>query len=207
MRGYYLLLKSHSFPVIFGWILTFFSSLGQTFLISLFVPFLLIELQLSKGLFGVYYALATLIASGLLLKFGPNMDRKAVRPQVNSTIWLLALSSGLLAATVHPGMLFLSLVGLRYGGHCMMSHISQTVVSRYFDENRGKALSFTSLGYSMGDMVFPLLMGGIHGHGELAYCVHRRCTLAIGHVAGSWSYGFRVPESFRHTEFNADSHS
>ena len=159
MRAYYLFLKDNFNPVAFGWLLTFFSSFGQTFLISLFVPFILTQFKLSPSEFGSYYAAATLVASFFLLQFGHLIDYSPLRPFTMRTILLLVSACLLLAFAVHPAMVFLALIGLRLGGQGLMSHISLTVMSRHFTADRGKALSLSSLGFSMGEMIFPLVIG------------------------------------------------
>jgi len=141
--------------------LTFFSSFGQTFLISLFVPFILFDLAISKTQFGSYYAIATVLASIALLRVGHVIDDHPVRPFTQKAIILLMGSTFMLAIVWAPWVLFLSLIGLRLGGQGLMSHISMTVMSRQFDKDRGKALSISSLGFSMGEMIFPLLMGAL----------------------------------------------
>ncbi len=159
MRTYFSFLKSSFRPVYFGWLLTFFSSFGQTFLISIFVPSILSDFGFTKSLFGTYYSLATLVASIILLKVGDVIDHKPIRPFTIKTILLLSASCFLLAASVHPSMIFLALAGLRLGGQSLMPHISSSVISRHFDRDRGKALSFSSLGFSSGEIVFPVIMG------------------------------------------------
>lgn len=159
LNTYLHFLKQNFEPVLFGWMLTFFSSFGQTFLISLFVPFILIDLSLSKTEFGSYYAIATILASLLLLRFGHVIDDRPVRPFTNKVIILLLVSTLLLAIIWHPYALFISLIGLRLGGQGLMSHISMSVMSRHFNKDRGKALSISTLGFSIGEMIFPLLFG------------------------------------------------
>lgn len=139
--------------------LTLFSSFGQTFLISLYVPFILIELSVSKTEFGSYYAIATVLASIILLRVGHIIDERPIRPFTVKSIALLAGSTFLLSVVWSPLVLFIALIGLRLGGQGLMTHISMTVMSRQFDKDRGKALSISSLGFSMGEMIFPLLMG------------------------------------------------
>lgn len=43
-------------------------------------------------------------------------------------------------------------------GQGLLSHISMTIISKYFDKNRGKALSISSLGYSFGEAIFPVII-------------------------------------------------
>jgi len=161
MSAYFSFLKQNFRAVFFGWILTFFSSFGQTFLISLYVPFLLADLEMSKGVFGGYYAAATIIASGLLLRFGHLVDEQRIKSLTSRVIILLAIACVLLAVAWHPVVLFFAMIGLRLGGQGLMTHISLSVMSRRFDADRGKALSISSLGYSMSEMVLPVVFGGI----------------------------------------------
>lgn len=159
MRLYYRFLQENLGPVSFGFLLTFFSSFGQTFYISLFVPFILEQFHLSKSVFGGYYAVATIIASFFLLNYGHKVDNQPLRPLTVKIILLLFASSILLGLSFHPAMVFVALVGLRLGGQGFMSHISLSVMSRYFSADRGKALSISAMGYPLGEMAFPLIVG------------------------------------------------
>lgn len=161
MHAYLSFLKQNVRHVLFGWILTFYSSFGQTFLISLYVPFLLADLNMSKGVFGSYYAVATIAASLFLLRLGHLVDEQPIRRLTSWVIVLLMVSCALLAGAIHPWVLFIALIGLRLGGQGLMTHISLSVMSRHFDADRGKALSLSSLGYSMSEMVLPVIFGGI----------------------------------------------
>lgn len=135
------------------------------------MPFILAELTVSKTEFGSYYAIATVLASVLLLRVGHVIDDNPVRPFTHKTILLLGISTILLSVVWSPWVLFIALIGLRLGGQGLMTHISMTVMSRQFDKNRGKALSISSLGFSMGEMIFPLLMGVLIGYLGWRYTV------------------------------------
>lgn len=171
MNDYLSFFNNNFRQLTFGWLLTLFSSFGQTFLISLYVPFILAELTLSKTEFGSYYAIATVIASLLLLRVGHVIDDQPVRPFTQKTILLLGISTVLLSVVWSPWILFIALIGLRLAGQGLMTHISMTVMSRQFDKDRGKALSISSLGFSMGEMIFPLLMGIFVGYIGWRYTV------------------------------------
>ncbi len=158
MKSYYIFFKNHWGGVSFGWLLTFFSSFGQTFLISLYVPDILREFSLSNGLFGGYYAIGTVAASFFMLATGHYMDYKPVKQVSMLTVAGLAVSCLLLGASPHPFLLLFALTGLRLAGQGMMSHISLTVMSRHYGKDRGKALSLASLGHSVGEAVLPALI-------------------------------------------------
>jgi len=184
LRSYLDFLKRNFEPVFFGFLLTFFSSFGQTFLISLFVPFILADLAFSNSVFGGYYAMATIISSLIMLRVGHVIDDRPVRPFTIKTTILLTTACVLLALAWHPAVLFVALVGLRLGGQGLLSHISLSTMSRYFSKDRGKALSISSLGYSVGEMIFPILIAAIIGAfgwraGAMATAVMALLLLAI----------------------------
>lgn len=145
----------------FGWLLTFLSSFGQTFLISLYVPEIIREFSLSEGTFGAIYAACTVTASVIMLSVGHTVDHKPAKKVTAYTVLSLGISCILLGFSYHIAFLFLALIGLRLCGQGLLSHISMTIISKYFTHNRGKALSISSLGYSMGEAIFPIMISTI----------------------------------------------
>lgn len=158
MTAYILFLRTYPGHIGFGFLLTFFSSLGQTFLLSLYVPHILAEMGITNSLFGTMYAASTITASLLLMTFGGGIDHKPLDIYLYKAVGLLAVATIALGLLQHPLLLPIALLGLRFAGQGLLSHISGTVMGRYFDEDRGKALSLSSLGYSVGEMAFPLLI-------------------------------------------------
>ena len=158
MIDYYRFLKNNFRKVSFGWLLTFLSSFGQTFLISLYVPEIVASFKISVGTFGAIFAICTIVASFIMLTVGHMVDHKSIKKVTFLTIIGLAFSSILLGFSYHIVFLFIALIGLRLTGQGLLSHISMTIISKYYDENRGKALSITSLGYPMGEAFFPLII-------------------------------------------------
>lgn len=156
MTDLFFFLKSNFKKVSFGWLLTFLSSFGQTFLISLYVPEIVRDFKITEGTFGAIYAVCTVISSIFMLTIGHSVDHKPVKTVTAFTVLSLAVSSILLGFSYHIAFLFVAITGLRLTGQGLLSHISMTVISKYFHENRGKALSISSLGYSIGEAVFPL---------------------------------------------------
>lgn len=159
----YKFLKSNFSKVSFGWLLTFLSSFGQTFLISLYVPEIVRDFEISEGTFGAIYAGCTVVSSIIMLTVGHTVDHKPVKKVTTYTIFSLAAASILLGFSYHIAILFIALIGLRLCGQGLLSHISMTIISKYYNENRGKALSISSLGYSMGEAFFPLLIAALIG--------------------------------------------
>ncbi len=150
--------------ISFGFILTFFSSFGQTFLLSLYVPKIINDFQLTNSFFGGLYAIATVGSSFILAYVGKLIDHTDLRKYTLYSAVLLLLSSLMLAFSANIFMIFLGLLGLRFAGQGLLSHISSTSISKFFDKTRGKALSITSLGYSTGEGFFPILMSFVIGY-------------------------------------------
>lgn len=159
MKNLYLFIKRNYKQVSFGGSLTFLSGFGQTFLISLYVPAIVEAFNISEGTFGSIYAIATVTSSVILLSLGHAIDHKPVKRVTLLTLLGLAASAFLLGNShYHILLLGLALVGLRLTGQGLLSHISQTVMARYYALDRGKALSVSSLGFSIGEAFFPIII-------------------------------------------------
>ena len=67
-------LKSNIKIIIFGFVFTFFSCIGQSFFIGLFNSNIREELNISHGQFGTIYGVATLCSSITLIWLGKKID-------------------------------------------------------------------------------------------------------------------------------------
>lgn len=145
----------------FGLSFTFFSSFGQTFLISLFVPYFLQGFQLSNAAFGSLYSLATLSSAAILPYLGKWIDHLPLKQYSLYVAVGLLTASITLALTWHVALLFVGLLLLRLSGQGLSSHTSQTAMARYFKSERGKALSISNLGYPIGEGILPLIVAAL----------------------------------------------
>jgi len=142
--------------IIFGFIFTFFSSFGQSFFIGLFNASVRSDLNISHGQFGSIYALATLLSSLTLIWLGKKIDDLKLINYSYFVIFLLFFSSIFFSFISNIGLLLLGIFLLRLSGQGLMSHTATTSISRYFDLNRGKALSVTWLGLSAAEFIMPI---------------------------------------------------
>jgi len=74
IRANITFVKSQWRFLLFGLLLAFFSSPGQTFFISLFSAQIRSELQLSHGDFGMIYAAGTLVSAAVIIFLGRLVD-------------------------------------------------------------------------------------------------------------------------------------
>jgi len=155
MKGYNQLLKKNPSYVGYGALHYFFSSFGQTYLISLFVPEFISSLGINNTRFALIYSAATLTAALFLPYLGMLIDKIKIRYVSVANGILLALFCWVVSHTHNPVILFLGILGLRLGGQGMMVIIGSTAITRYFSENRGKALSLSALGLPIGETILP----------------------------------------------------
>ncbi len=152
------IVKSNFKIIIFGFVFTFFSSIGQSFFVGLFNTNIRDELNISHGEFGSIYGIATLCSSIVLIWLGKKIDDvKLLNYSLLVTIFLFI--SALFFSFVEN--LFFLLIGiffLRLSGQGLMAHTASTAISRYFERRRGKALSYIWLGMSLGEFLLPVLV-------------------------------------------------
>ncbi|WP_069130830.1 MFS transporter [Rhodohalobacter halophilus] len=137
---------------------TFFSSFGQTFLLSLFVPYFLTTFELSNASFGTLYSLATLTGAIALPYLGQYIDRIPLRNYSMYVAGGLFLAAVMMAISWHVAILFIALIFLRLAGQGLSGHTAQATMARIYDKNRGKALSISAIGYPIGEAILPSLI-------------------------------------------------
>ena len=145
--------------LVFGFLIVFFASYGQTFFISLFNEQIREHYHLTDGEFGLVYAIATTLSSLILVSFGKLIDFIDLR--LYSFVVSLGLSLacfGMFIFYENVVFLFLIIFALRFFGQGGMSHAGETTMARYFGKDRGKAISISTLGGMTGFMLLPLIV-------------------------------------------------
>ena len=141
-----------------GLFLIFSSSVGQTFFISLFSGEIRNAFNLSHGMFGILYSVATLTSATLFFWLGKLTDQFNLTVLGLITLGILSGFSFLLSSAETLLILFLSLLGLRLFGQSMISHIAVTAMARWFSKKRGRALSIALMGHPIGEALLPSLI-------------------------------------------------
>lgn len=141
--------------VSFGFFLALFSSFGQTFYVALFNGVLRTELGMSISDLGNIYGLATFGGALLLMAMGRLIDVWDLRVFTAFSCVLLAAACLMFANATGPVSLLIAVLGLRLAGQGLMSHTGLTSMSRYFESERGLAVSIASIGFAAGVGLFP----------------------------------------------------
>ena len=141
-----------------GILLTFLSSFGQTYFISIFSGEIRNTFDLSHGDWGLIYGFGTFASAIVMIWAGGLTDIMRVRKL--GPIVLCALSASCLFMAFNPLVALLPVVifCLRLTGQGMSTHIAAVAMSRWFVSNRGKALSISNLGFSFGEALIPLFL-------------------------------------------------
>jgi len=145
--------------LVYGFLIVFFASYGQTFFISIFNFEIRSHYNLSDGEFGLVYAIATILSSFLLISFAKLID------YIDLRIYSFIISIGMFFACFtmfffinNILFLLLTIFTLRFFGQGAMTHAGETSMARYFGKNRGKAISVSTLGGMTGVMLLPMLI-------------------------------------------------
>ncbi|WP_373028377.1 MFS transporter [Sulfitobacter sp.] len=140
-----------------GFLLTFTSSYGQTYFISLFAGEIKGEFGLSDGQWGGIYTVGTTLSAITMVWAGVLTDRFRVR---RLSFWvMIALATACLAMATVPNWIALIFViyALRLTGQGMMSQLGSVAMVRWFEATRGKALSLSSMGFAAGQAILPVV--------------------------------------------------
>lgn len=140
-----------------GALLTFLSSFGQTFFISVFAGQIRTDFGLSLGQWGLIYTLGTGASAVVMVWAGALTDR--FRARALAVVVLITLALACVAMSLAASVVVLTFVIflLRFSGQGMTSHIAVVAMSRWFVATRGRALSIATMGFALGEAFLPLI--------------------------------------------------
>lgn len=140
-----------------GFLLSLFSSFGQTFFIGLSGTAFQARFDLSGGEFGLIYMAATLASAATLPWVGKSIDVMCGAKLAAIVVPGLACACLLAAWSPHVAGFVIALYLLRLLGQGMMTHIAQTETARAFVASRGRAMSLVVPGHQAGEAILPTL--------------------------------------------------
>lgn len=141
-----------------GVLLTFFSSVGQTFFIASFAGAIRSDFGLSHGGFGLIYMIATLGSAVSLVFIGRILDSISVFKVAAVLIIMLSGATFLMASAKTVPTLLLTIYLLRLLGQGMMTHTAMVAMGKWFVAERGRAVSVTTTGHQLGEGILPITL-------------------------------------------------
>ena len=142
----------------FGFLIAFSSGFGQTFFISLFSNDFRATFKLSNTEFGSIYSIATVLSAITIIWAGKLIDTVNLKKYPLTIVFGMAMTCLMASLVFNIFFLFLTIYFLRLFGQGLMGHTSRTTMARYFNTNRGKALAISAFGFSIGEMVYPIVI-------------------------------------------------
>jgi len=181
-----------------GFLLTYFSSFGQTFFVSASIAEWQAAFDLSHGEFGRLYMFATLASAMCLPFLGRLVD---VVPEHRSILLVIpVLASATLLAAYAPSVtvLAIAIFLLRLFGQGMMTHIALTATGRWFALQRGRAVSLVVLGHQGGEATLLLAFTSLAaGYGfQAGWVAGAAALMLVGLPFAYWA--FSRPRTARH---------
>ncbi len=140
-----------------GGLISLGSSFGQTFFISLYAGVIMAEFGLSDGEWGGIYSIGTTASALVMLYGGILSDRFRARTLASAVLALLACACLFMSAIPGAWALPFAIFALRFTGQGMLSHIAVVAIARWFARARGKALAISTLGFSLGEALLPII--------------------------------------------------
>ena len=173
-----------------GFVLTFFSSFGQTYFISASIAEWQATFDLSHGQIGRIYMFATLGSAMCLPFLGRLVDVIPAHRMLVLVIPVLAAAALMAGYASSVLMLITAIFLLRLFGQGMMTHMALTATGRWFSAERGRAVSLVVLGHQGGEATLPLAFSIIAiGYGyQAGWIAGAAALLIVGLPFSYWAY-------------------
>ncbi len=155
--GYLRFLIDNRLFLLAGFLLTFTSSFGQTYFISLFAGEIKGAFDLTDGQWGGIYTIGTTLSAVTMVWTGVLTDRFRVRHLSLGVMVLLAAACVAMALVPNGFLLIFVIYALRLMGQGMMSQLGAVAMSRWFVAARGRAISLSSMGFAVGQALLPII--------------------------------------------------
>lgn len=159
--GFLHFIRSNARWLSAGGVLSLSSSFGQTFFISIFAGEIMAAFDLTDGEWGGAYSLGTTASALLMMWAGTLSDRFRAKTLGTAVLVMLAAACLFMATNQVVWLLPVAVFALRFTGQGMLSHISSVAIARWFSAARGKALAISTLGFSFGEALLPLIFVGL----------------------------------------------
>lgn len=163
MRNYVQFVTRHWAMLGFGLITVFWGNFGQSFFVSWYGTAIQNSLNLSATAYGSSYSLATFIAGISISFIGGLIDRWPLRRFTVAVALGLLVATCILSISNNIVVLTIGFFFLRLFGQGLLPHTGHTTMARFFNRNRGKAISIAICGVPLGEITLPLVAVALIG--------------------------------------------
>lgn len=184
------------------------TSPGQSFVITIFRPFVQDEMGISRTQATGAYAFGTALAALMMTFFGMAMDRFGLRKTMTAVILLLATACVLMANVRGLVTLFLAFLFLRMLGQGALGMLSGNVLAMWFHRRLGTTTGIMATGMAGAIAFVPglctLLIDGLGWRG--AYLALGALVLAIMGPLMLWVHRDRPEQVGQRVDGDAEPH-
>lgn len=153
-------------PFFYGWVIMAVGTLGmimtspgQTYTESIFIGYLIEDLNLSRSMISSLYAFGTMVGGFSLPLWGKQIDRKGTRWMISIVSVLFGLSLVYMGFVRNALMVGLGFVLIRMLGQGSLGLVSQTAINHWWVQKRGMIMGISGLAMSLIGMgTFPNLV-------------------------------------------------
>ncbi|MDC0116139.1 MFS transporter [Octadecabacter sp.] len=156
--GYLTFIRQNAPFLATGALLSFLSSFGQTYFISIFGGEIRSAYGLTNGDWGIIYMIGTAASAAVMVFAGGLADQFRVRQLGITVVLLLGVSCLLMSWNPIAALLPLVVFFLRVFGQGMTVHVATVAMSRWFIATRGRALAVAAMGFMVAEATLPLTM-------------------------------------------------
>jgi sugar phosphate permease len=159
----------HKVPFFYGWVIMAVGTLGlimtspgQTYTESIFIEYLIEDLNLSRSLISSLYSFGTLVGGFSLPLWGKQIDRKGPRLMITLVSILFGFSLIYMGFVQTSWMIGIGFILIRMLGQGSLGLISQTAINQWWSRKRGMIMGISGLLMSLIGMgTFPNLVHGL----------------------------------------------
>jgi sugar phosphate permease len=156
----------HKWPFFYGWVIMVVGTLGmimtspgQTYTESIFIEFLIEEIQISRSLISSLYSFGTLVGGFSLPLIGKQIDRHGTRKTMTLVAILFGLACIYMGFVQNAWMIGLGFIMVRTLGQGSLGLISQTAINQWWVQKRGVIMGISGLVMALLGMgAFPSLV-------------------------------------------------
>ncbi|MFP4617342.1 MAG: MFS transporter [Spirochaetaceae bacterium] len=131
---------------------------GQTLGVSVFLDYIIDDLQISRSFTSLFYTLGTLSGSLILPFVGRGIDKKGPRTAAVVISLLFSAACIWMGFIIGPISLLIGFILIRGFGQGSLSLVSNYVVNIWFIRYRGLAVGLSGLGFAIAAGFFPYLI-------------------------------------------------
>ena len=153
-------------PIYYGWVMLIvgavgmiLTSPGQTYAVSVFIDYIIEDLDLSRSVISTLYTIGTLTAGFAMPFVGRKIDKRGPRVVMTVVVLIFGFVCVYMGFVTNAVMVGIGFIGLRLLGQGSLSIVSRYVINQWWVRRRGMMMGIAGVsGALLGSGGFPNLI-------------------------------------------------